>query len=131
MPRPAPPWLSGTSSPGKPSAVNASHSFSSKPAPASACFLSCSMGRRVASMPLTDCASMRCSSVRSNSTGSLPPRLRRHVRLGLTRQAEAPLADDVFLNVGGASADDQADIVHVVDLPGRGFIIFAGLPVQL
>src|SRR5581483_354954 len=61
----------------------------------------------------------------------LPPRAWQDRRLRLARQAQPALANDVLLDVGRAAADDEADIVHVVDLPGGRLAVLDGLALGL
>src|SRR5258706_11276232 len=55
---------------------------------------------------------IRWSAERANSIGSGLGQLR------FARHAEAALGDDVLLDLGGAAADDQAQVEHVALLPG-------------
>src|SRR5215470_11611763 len=119
MPRPAPPWRSGMMRPAIPWATRPVQSSASWPFPAAAIARRRSIGRRSARKPRSEASSMFCSSDRAKSMRLAPCRGR---GLRLARQPKTALSDDVLLDVGGAPADHEADVVHVIDMPCRGLI---------
>src|SRR5262249_5497331 len=119
MPRPAPPWCSGVVRPAMPCATRPLQSSASWPVPAAAIARRRLIGRRSARKPRREASSINCCSERAKSMRLAPSR---GCRLRLARQAETALTDDVLLDVGGAAADHEADIVHIVDMPCRGLI---------
>src|SRR5215510_9484985 len=124
MPRPAPPWRSGTVKPAMPCATRPLQSSASCPVPAAAIARRRLIGRRSARKPRREASSIFCSSESPKSMRLAPSRGR---HLWLARQPETALSDDVLLDVGGAAADHEADVVHIVDMPRRSLIGLRGL----
>src|SRR6516162_8000755 len=107
-----------------PWATRSLQSLASWPVPAAAMARRRPIGRRSARKPRSEASSIFCSSDRAKSMRLAPSRWR---RLRLARQPKTALSDDVLLDVGGAPADHEADVVHVVDMPCRGLIGLRGL----
>src|SRR5262249_15325697 len=76
-----------------------------------------SSGDSLSSARATPSCKMCCSSVIAKSIGLLQSVVSGPRELGLARQSEAALGDDVLLDLCRAAADDEAQIQHVAALP--------------
>src|SRR5262245_31523946 len=119
--RPSPPCASEMSIAGTPRPTSPSQTSRARDSLRSAACRTRSSGDSPSSARATPSCRMRCSSVIAKSIGFSCRRLRsggsRLSQLGLARQSEAALGDDVLLYLRRAAADDEAQIQHVAALP--------------
>src|SRR3954452_16073200 len=111
MPSPCPPHSSGRASPAQPSSAISCQALSSKPLSLPAISRSRPDLKREARKSWAVCLIARCSSVRSKY-------MERAKGLAQPRQAQDPLGDDVFQDVGGTALDRVGAGAEEAVLPG-------------